>query len=331
LEHKTIYFIITQRCNCQCYFCIRKNIESYGDIDITKLREITTELSSHYSGSEAIITGGEFFLHDDWQSILSIISSRFKSVYITSNGTFPLDVFKKLEPFLVSNVYIQLSIDGIKEIHNKIRGLNTFELLDKNIIRLQKYKTHLALSTTVSKQNINNLNLLISYLNSFSFSHWKCSPEQTNDANIDNIIMPKEWNELIDKILPLCRFKVLTKKLFAFELMDEYLKKDYRYKTTPIYNCGYASSKFYIMPNFDVYPCTCVETNKLCNLIEDPLWLLDKRLLDLQNCVTPQNQVCRSCRYVSICKGGCPGYSLKFFGKLGMGDIRCPLIQKYIE
>ena len=37
---------------------------------------------------------------------------------------------------------------------------------------------------------------------------------------------------------------------------------------------------------------------------------------------------CSKCKYLKVCNGGCIGMSYHYFKKIGMGDYRCPLINK---
>ena len=41
-----------------------------------------------------------------------------------------------------------------------------------------------------------------------------------------------------------------------------------------------------------------------------------------------EDSECQSCEYKKFCNGGCIGMSYHYFGKLGMGDIRCPKLQR---
>jgi radical SAM domain protein len=44
-----------------------------------------------------------------------------------------------------------------------------------------------------------------------------------------------------------------------------------------------------------------------------------------------ENSICNQCKYKNFCNGGCMGMSYNILGKLGLGDIRCPIVKKYYE
>ena len=51
---------------------------------------------------------------------------KFKRVIINSNGTFNNNCLDKLKPYLVKNVYLQVSIDGPQYIHDRYRGKGVY-------------------------------------------------------------------------------------------------------------------------------------------------------------------------------------------------------------
>ena len=83
----------------------------------------------------------------------------------------------------------------------------------------------------------------------------------------------------------------------------------------------------------EVYGCTCLEDyplgNLKCNTLRE---IIESELyLKLSECKLLEDSPCNSCRYVVLCNGGCPGMSKKFFGDIGMGDIRCDKVKTYYE
>ena len=148
------------------------------------------------------------------------------------------------------------------------------------------------------------------------------------------MLSSSEWNTFVDNIIPLVPFRLFIKKIFAFDLYDQILKnKDQclRYKTNRIRNCGNCTSKIYVYPDFNVYPCTCLTNFPVGNLLKDNIKnIINSSAADtFINYKLDEGLPCNSCKYYEFCYGGCIGMSYHMLGGLGKGDIRCPILQKY--
>ena len=77
-----------------------------------------------------IFEGGEPFVWRDGDAtihdVVELVSDRFRSVGISTNGTFPLDAPADT---------IWVSVDGLEETHDRIRGAGSFDLVVKNMTR----------------------------------------------------------------------------------------------------------------------------------------------------------------------------------------------------
>ena len=318
------YFILTNTCSYHCDFCIRANISAtlHGNMDISNFRKIAEMLHNVQPDALITLTGGEPTMHPDFRTIVEFSSHLFKKVCLTTNGSFDSDTAMFLEKYMRDNLYVQISLDGTKDFHNKLRGKYAFERAEANIMLFSDVWTHLAISTTVRRYEMKNIKELAVYLNCLKFHHWKVSQEQISHPTKETIIPTAEWNNLVDKLLPLCRYRVTIKKMFAFDIWEKYLKNNNDINI--VRNCSLGNKKVYVTPNFDILPCTCM--NNTCgNLLVESLDVIRNRLNNLQIIEPDESSICYKCDYKRICNGGCPGYSMKVFGKYNMGDIRCPL------
>lgn len=115
---------ITNRCNLQCDFCY-----IYNQPDNFEFDEVTDEKFIEFFHSEkknnvhtAILTGGEPALRIN---LIKAADKIFPVVFIFSNGLIKIDSSIRRRIFI--------SLDGPKEIHNKMRGCNCFERIIDNI------------------------------------------------------------------------------------------------------------------------------------------------------------------------------------------------------
>ena len=120
-------FKITNRCNLNCVHCPFWKRNAPDTLTFNQVKNILSEL--HRLGVRILILeGGEPFLWKDGEhtihDVVEFAKSLFLSVGITTNGTFPLTIKTHV---------VWVSIDGLKETHNRIRK-NSFDNAIENIV-----------------------------------------------------------------------------------------------------------------------------------------------------------------------------------------------------
>lgn len=321
-----LYLLINQTCNLKCKFCIRGE-NKLCDINLEYLEKIIAV--NDFSKYTLIITGGEPSISKNLIKVIEICYGKFKKICINTNGVNG----EWIDKLRQTDIHIQISIDGTAEVHNSIRGNGNdiFSKIESNVQKIWTKKIPYCISTTVDKYNYRNIYDLVNYIPLFQgMRYWKISPVLPfGCASIDNIISVNEWNELVDYILDHATVRVKMKKLFSFELLDKYIDKGGKAPSI-IKNCGDVRNKIYVYPDFTVYPCTCLTDFPIGNLLNSSL----KDILEsdaakiFSGYKVREGSVCSKCKYLQYCNGGCIGMSYNYFGKLGEGDFRCPLIKK---
>jgi len=151
---------VTYRCNSQCVMC-----------DVWKKNpQIEKELKADYYSKlpqtikNVNISGGEPFLRNDLKEIIKIINKtcHYPEIVISTNGLLPEVIgqqTKKILEVSKGNIGVAVSLDGLGEIHNKIRGINhAFRKAIDTIHTLKKIGIKkLKISFTASNLNINQL------------------------------------------------------------------------------------------------------------------------------------------------------------------------------
>jgi len=141
-----IDFVLTNKCNCRCKQCDIWNYYLNHPEMIEKelgLDEIEKIFSSYREFKVIGITGGEPYLRDDLSSIIDIIVStqpKIKKLFITSNGILTKRIVKTVKEILKNDMNCELnqliSLDGPKEIHNKIRGMDIYDYTTETLREL---------------------------------------------------------------------------------------------------------------------------------------------------------------------------------------------------
>lgn len=167
----TIMLELTNHCNLACTTCPReyffgKEMDK-GRINVNEAKKIIDE-TWFYLNSLSLTGLGETFLSEDVEELVNYIKNKNKGIIISlsTNAVLPnfIDKVKKLTGKIDT---IQVSIDGMNDIYEKIRQKSKFEVLDKNLRILSKLvensDTDILLNMVVTKENYHHMPLLVNY------------------------------------------------------------------------------------------------------------------------------------------------------------------------
>lgn len=129
-------FEISKACNLSCPYCLsRSGVPNENELSIEEIKAFFDKFPLL---SNVKITGGEPFMPCTYEKTIAIARycvERGIKVQINTNGTFDIPNFD-LNPQLIN---LQVSLDGMKEVHDASRGEGVF---DKTVefIRTMKSK-----------------------------------------------------------------------------------------------------------------------------------------------------------------------------------------------
>ena len=143
---------VTYRCNSKCSMCFTWKHQSRKGAEIQP-----ADLQSLPQMIRLNITGGEPFLREDLSEIIDVVKKKAKRVVISSNGFLTkrtLEVMRRHR-----DVGIRISMDGISETHDKIRGVKgAYERTINTLKGLKKLNLKdLGIAVTVSDKNAQDL------------------------------------------------------------------------------------------------------------------------------------------------------------------------------
>jgi MoaA/NifB/PqqE/SkfB family radical SAM enzyme len=171
-----LIFFVTPRCNLCCSHCFywrELNAASEKELSIDEIRKIARSFEHPLSLS---LTGGEPFLRKDLKEIIGAFHEGCgtREVGIATNGTLEAStvetVHSILEEGLLSNLSVQVSLDGLEKTHDSIRGVKgSFEKAVSTLTVLKKMearypKLHLKIALAIQKRNISELGDFVEYL-----------------------------------------------------------------------------------------------------------------------------------------------------------------------
>ena len=138
---------ITNRCTSGCKTCnIWKNKEKI-DLEVKIIKELIND-DEIGKDVEFVLTGGDFLLHPECGEIVSLFKGRNLRVF--SNGIFADELISLLKKEDIK--FLSVSLDGKPETNTYIRGVDTYENVEK-IVRKLKDITRIEIEYTISEWN----------------------------------------------------------------------------------------------------------------------------------------------------------------------------------
>ncbi|MFA5175677.1 MAG: radical SAM protein [Candidatus Nanoarchaeia archaeon] len=171
---QNLIFFVTDRCNLNCSHCFyAKHLNrKTQEMSLDQIEKIIRSLKNRLTS--IVLTGGETYLRGDLVEVCKLFDkiNHTKKITLATNGTLPDLIYNKTKEILDNtnlDIAVQVSLDGLKETHDKIRGVKgTFDRVIETVKKLKtlnNYKNFsLSLSTTVCKENYNEIEDLIKFV-----------------------------------------------------------------------------------------------------------------------------------------------------------------------
>jgi MoaA/NifB/PqqE/SkfB family radical SAM enzyme len=165
---RMIQFPVCDRCNARCIMCNRWQKDTTKEIGLEKIREVFS--NNLFSEVEDVsLHGGEPTLRKDLADICKIIHDscpKLKRIWISTNGFGTKRIEKRIREILdILNfskfvaLDINISLDGLEETHDKIRGIKGgFQQCIKTIHMLKglarNYPINISIGTVIQPLNL---------------------------------------------------------------------------------------------------------------------------------------------------------------------------------
>lgn len=315
---------ITERCNLRCSHCYQAGY-SGNELGFEGLLNILEQFKGLLDSwscrakkpvrGHITVTGGEPFLRDDFLDLLEIFSAHRKefSFAVLTNGSH-IDV--KIAHLLKSldTGFVQVSIEGRQETHDRIRGEGSFEKTVEAIKNLVRAKVRTLISFTAHRSNFKEFPEAAKLGRSLGVSRvWadRFIPEGRGSSYAEfQSLTPgetKEFFEIMEKAKSRYGRGWFNRTEIAMGRALQFLVAGGR-----PYSCKAGDSLITVMPNGDLYPCRRMPI-RAGNLMEKPLAELYN--CDLFQCLRDKNRMsgaCQSCFYGRACRGGlrCLSYAM---------------------
>lgn len=259
--------IVTYRCNARCNMCNRYKKPSSPDEEISL--ETIKKLPPMYFTN---ITGGEPFIRQDLKEVVRELYKKSDRIVISTNGFFTDRIIDLCKEF--PNVGIRISIEGLEETNNKIRGLE--DGFNKGLTTLKKLvemkHPDVGFGMTVQDANANDLVDLYKLSDEMNMEFATASLHNSfyfvEAKNIikDRPMVAKNFENLINELLKSNSPKKWFRAYFNHGLIN------YIYGQKRLLPCDMAFDTFFIDPYGDVMPCNGTKEKLVMGNLNEQSW-----------------------------------------------------------
>jgi radical SAM protein with 4Fe4S-binding SPASM domain len=264
----TVIFL-TQKCNLDCKMCFNPKDKECNELSCNELHRLAKTLPPQWY---IMFTGGEPFLRNDIEEIAGYFYHRGAiNIHFSTNGILTDVITERIKNIALqakqSRIIVTVSIDGPKEVHDHIRGIDgAFEKAIATIKELTKLN-----------KNIPNLDIGINYtFSSYNEHCWKetfdfiintlhisninigltrgnTRKKKAIEFNIHNYIQAQNYLYSANSQKPLSMLNKLSR--IKNTIQSNIIYKIAQSQPTPFYDCLACKTFSVITETGDVYPC----------------------------------------------------------------------------
>ena len=259
--------IVTYRCNARCNMCNRYKKPSKPEEEISV--ETIKKLPKMYFTN---ITGGEPFIRTDLKDIVRELYKKSDRIVISTNGFFTDRIVDLCKEF--PNIGIRISIEGLEETNNKIRGLDSgFQRGYTTLKKLRKMgMKDVGFGMTVQDANCKDLVPLYQISNEMGMEFATASLHNSfYFVEAKNIIhnrpmVAKQFENLVNELLNSNSPKKWFRAYFNHGLIN------YIYGQKRLLPCDMSFDTFFIDPYGDVMPCNGTKDKEVMGNLNEQSW-----------------------------------------------------------
>jgi len=337
-----IQWHLTEKCNLKCTHCYQNG---YGSDELTldEIQSVIREISSTLNiwqkaydldfSPSVNITGGEPLLRNDLYDIIASFKNIEFDIYLLTNGILiDSQIAEKLFDLGVKGV--QVSIEGPENIHDAIRGKNSFKRSIRGIKLLKNAGLEVTLNATVSEINADHLVETVDLASGLGVSRLGFSrlvPSGRGKALLKDMMKTSEVENLYRKIFSIETdngLEIVTGDPVASQFRNNTGIKDCG--DIALGGCAAGISGLTIMPDGTVVPCRRLPV-PIGNVRKDSLreiWSMSSVLNDLRD-KTKYKGKCRTCNKWANCRG-CRAIAYSYSASKGKADYLAPDPQCFI-
>ncbi len=243
---------VTSRCNLQCLHCYSAEVNCENELKTHEVKSAIDILLKN-GVNHVTVSGGEPFLRSDIFDILKYSSERARTGIVCNGTLLGKGVARRLSGIDIS--HLMISVDGIGETHDNLRGKNSYKRTVKGIFNSLDYGLPLGASTTLTRLNCSHIMDVYDFLRENSIRRWIIEIlKPVGRARLANICIEKRDEDAVMGILRQLKAKDNDMDISIYDCAG---------------NCSAGIKTISVSPNGDVTPCAFMIRAVCGNVLSD--------------------------------------------------------------
>lgn len=327
----SVELLITQKCNFNCKHCIFgcdiKKKKEMSKEDILKIIELLSKMKVFTIG----LNGGEPLLKEkELYEIITLIKEKKMEFIITTNGSL---LNKKFIDFIakmnIACIRISFEYPDKEKYESFVGKKNSFDKLIKNIKYCIKKKVITVLLFPFYKENFKYFNDVVEFADKLgvtAVNAFPIIPFGRAEKIKNKLLTQNEYKDFLRFIVEK-RKKTGTTILLGDFPLEFLVNKKLLHGTENLLGkvCPAGILTCVINWDGDVYPCPFFPISQGNIFREDlsKIWKKNKFLNQLRTIKRFKNTECETCKYLYICRGGCPARTFFQYHTINKKDPVC--------
>lgn len=323
---------ITDNCDQRCKHCYlwTEKLDKINEMSLSDFSLLVDNLNElrlkKRKGLFVYLTGGDPLLHNNFFDFVKLLNDNSIPWGILGNP-FHLDTQMCNTLKSLGCEYYQMSLDGLKDTHDRIRKSGSFDETLEKIKLLQQVGIKVKIMATVIKSNMQEIIPLMKILKEYSplrFAFARCVP-MTPSQVTEFHITPQEYRDFLYEVKDYITEFEENGNQFMYKDHLWTVIFDELHQKPPVQRlnngCG-LGTHLTIIPTLDVLACRRLPDSTLANL-------KDKSLVDIYDSADIKQYVgvsqlykCSKCELGSKCRG-CPSVSYGYTKDWKSADPQC--------
>lgn len=337
----------TDSCNLHCKHCYQEALGGPSPDELTTDEAIDAVDTMADAGVAYIaMSGGEPLIRRDFFQVADRIKERDMAFSVATNGT--LLSRKTVERLQGSGcLFVQVSIDGMRETHDKFRGTRCFDRALQGIRNAVDSRMFIGVAMSVTRHNLHEVGEVIDLteeLGADIFMHYNFIPVGRGKEIVEEDISPYERESLLEMLASNSRKRGVTLlstapqysrvctgygilSLTHFDTFGQHKGRwdEIQFLAEFVGGCGAGRLYWALQPNGDLTPCVFIPI-RLGNIMEDDfleVWRTSK-VLNMLRSRGEFKGSCGKCPSRNIC-GGCRARAYSYLNDIQESDPGCPM------
>ena len=333
-RHTPVHVVweITLACNLKCQHCgSRAGKPRHDELTTQECLEVVDQLAK-LGTREITLIGGEAFLRHDWIKIIKAI--RQHNIYCaTQTGALNFTQDKLQEAIEAGLQGIGVSIDGLPELHDRLRGVPGSYNMAINTLRRAKYAgLNRSVNTQIGPETIPMLRQLMDRIIEAGAQQWQIQLTVAMGNAVDNdqiILQPYQVLELMPLLGQLFDegyergLTMLTGNNIGYFGPYEHKFRSIANSTSHYSGCSAGQTVIGLEADGTVKGCPSLPTvgyagGNIRDLSLEDIWNSSEEIhFGRLRSIDDLWGFCRTCYYADVCRGGCTWTSHSLLGKPG--------------